>query len=111
MLNYIGKDGTKMRKLRNLDQIEEEYLREHPKEIDEYLLVLFEEYAEDHDIGAFLSSLRVVCRVVGIGELAKKSGLTRKGLQKALSEKGNPRLENFNAIMQAMGYRLVPQKL
>jgi DNA-binding phage protein len=32
-------------------------------------------------------------------------------LQKALSEDGNPKFENINAIMQAMGYRLIPQKI
>ena len=30
---------------------------------------------------------------------------------KALSSKGNPRLDNINSIMRAMGYRLMPQKV
>jgi len=37
--------------------------------------------------------------------------MTRQGLQKALSAKGNPRLDNINAIMQAMGYHLLPHRL
>jgi len=37
--------------------------------------------------------------------------MTRQGLQKALSAKGNPRLDKFNAIMRAMGYQLVPRPL
>jgi DNA-binding phage protein len=37
--------------------------------------------------------------------------MTRKGLQKALSEGGNPKFESVNAILHAMGYRLAPQKL
>jgi DNA-binding phage protein len=35
---------------------------------------------------------------------------TRNGVQKALSEGGNPRFENINAIMHAMGYRLILEK-
>jgi DNA-binding phage protein len=37
--------------------------------------------------------------------------MTRRGLQKALSSNGNPRLENVNSIMKALGYCLMPQKI
>jgi DNA-binding phage protein len=37
--------------------------------------------------------------------------MTRQGLQKALSSKGNPRLDNVNSIMGALGYRLTPEKI
>lgn len=100
-----------MRKLRNLDNVEEEYLRNHPKEIDDYLRILFEEYAKDGDTKALLASLRVVSRVKGVGITAEAAGLTRNGLQKALSENGNPKFESINAIMHALGYRLRPEKL
>ncbi|WP_310428791.1 hypothetical protein [Chamaesiphon sp. VAR_48_metabat_135_sub] len=42
---------------------------------------------------------------------ADQVGMTRQGLQKALSDEGNPRFGNITSIVQAMGYRLVPQKL
>jgi DNA-binding phage protein len=32
-------------------------------------------------------------------------------VQKALPENGNPQFGSVNAIMRAMGYRLIPQKL
>ena len=73
--------------------------------------VIFEEYAEDGNTGALLSSLRVLSRVKGVSKIAEESGLSRKGVQKALSENGNPALSSINAIMHAMGYRLTPQKL
>ena len=100
-----------MRNYRTLGDIIEEYLRNHPEEVDDYVSILFEEYAQDGEIAALLSSLRVVCRVKGVSFIAENSGLSRKGVQKALSEDGNPRFESVNAIMHAMGYRLVPQKL
>ena len=100
-----------MRKLQKFDEYEEEYFRKRPEEIDDYLKIVFDEYAQDGDTGALLSSLRVLARVKGVSALAEETGMTRKGLQKALSPQGNPRLENINAIMHAMGYRLTPEKL
>lgn len=100
-----------MRKLQNFDEYEEDYFRKHPEEIDDYLEIIFDEYAKDSDNGALLSSLRILARVKGISMIAEETGMTRKGLQKALSPQGNPRLENINAIMHAMGYRLAPEKL
>jgi probable addiction module antidote protein len=99
-----------MRKYRTFGEVEEEYFRKHPEEIDDYLTIIFEEYAKDNDIGALLSSLRTVSRAKGITAIAEETGLTRKGVQKALSERGNPKFESINAIMHAMGYRLTPQK-
>lgn len=100
-----------MKKLRTIGEVEETYLRDHPDEVDDYVKVLFEEYAEDGDAAALLSSLRVVSRVKGVSRLAEEAGMSRKGLQKALSEDGHPQFESVNAILHAMGYRLAPQKL
>jgi probable addiction module antidote protein len=99
------------KKYRTLDDVEEEYLRTHPDEIDEYITVLFDEYARDGDIKALLASLRVVCRVKGVTATAEAAGMSRRGLQKALSEQGDPRFESVTAIMKAMGYQLMPHPL
>ncbi len=100
-----------MRKLRTLDEFTDRYFRDHPDEIDDYLTEIFQDFAEDNDTGALLAALRTIARVRGIGEIAEQVGMTRQGLQKALSDEGNPRFGNVTSIMQAMGYRLVPQKL
>ena len=100
-----------MTELRSFREIEEEYFRTHPEEIDSYLTLIFEEYAQDRDIASLLASLRVISRVKGITAIAEETGMTRKGVQKILSEQGNPKFENITAILQAMGYRLVPQHI
>ena len=100
-----------MKNYRTFNQVEESYFRDHPEEIDDYINLIFEEYAEDGNTGALLSSLRVLSRVKGVSKIAEESGLSPKGVQKALSENGNPALSSINAIMHAMGYRLTPQKL
>ncbi len=100
-----------MKNYRTFNQVEESYFRDHPEEIDDFINLIFEAYAEDGNTGVLLSSLRVLSRVKGVSKIAAESGLSRKGVQKALSENGNPALSSINAIMHAMGYRLTPQKL
>ena len=96
---------------RTLEEVSAEYFSEHPEEINDFLNEIFSDYAEDGDSAALLSALRVIARVKGLSTLAEEVGMTRQGLQKALSAKGNPRLDNINAIMRAMGYQLMPQRL
>lgn len=100
-----------MRKLRTLDEVEEEYFREHPEEINIYIEEMFAAYAQDGNTAALLSSLRVVAKVKGISDMADKIGITRQGLQKALSAKGNPRLDTINGVMNVLGYQLTPEPL
>ena len=96
---------------RTLDDVTIEYFTQHPDELEDFLTETFADYAEDGDSAALLSALRIVTRVKGISAMAEEVGMTRQGLQKALSAKGNPRLDNINAIMKAMGYQLMPHPL
>jgi HTH-type transcriptional regulator/antitoxin HigA len=100
-----------MTEYRTLDQISVEYFTDHPEEIDDFLNEIFADYAQDGNSAALLSALRVIARVKGLSMMAEEIGMTRQGLQKALSAKGNPRLDNINAIMRAMGYQLKPSRL
>jgi probable addiction module antidote protein len=99
------------RNFRTLDDLEAEYFRERPEEIEPYIEEIFEAYATDGDSAALLASLRVIAQLKGITNIANQTGMTRQGVQHALSSKGNPRLDNINAIMNALGYRLSPEKL
>lgn len=102
---------AKEQNYRTLDQVDEEYYRNHPEEIGDYLTVAFEEYAKDGCTAALLSQLRMIARVKGISTIAEETGISRNGIQKALSEHGNPKFESVNSIMQAMGYQLIPQQI
>lgn len=96
---------------RTLEEVSAEYFSEHPEEINDFLSEIFSDYAQDGDSAALLSALRVIARVKGLSSMAEEIGMTRQGLQKALSTKGNPRLDNINAIMRAMGYQLMPYRM
>jgi len=97
--------------LRNLDDVEEDYFRKHPEEMDAYIQEIFADYAQDRNAAALLASLRVIAKVKGMSNIAQEIGLSRRGLYKALSSEGNPRFESINAIMQSFGYQLMPEKL
>ncbi len=93
-----------------VSEFTEEYLRDHPEEIDSFVSVLFEEYAKDGDAATLLSALRIVSRVKGLSTMAESADLSQREVQ-TLSEDGDPKLGNVNAILHAMGYWLAPQKL
>ena len=101
----------KKRNYRTIDQVEEEYYRKRPEEIDSYLQTVFEEYSEDGCTSALLSSLRMIARVKGISKLATQSGMTRNGIQKALSEQAKPGFDTINTIIKAMGYGITLKKM
>lgn len=96
---------------RTLHEVSVEYFTQHPEEIEDFLNESFADYAADGDSAALLSALRIIARVKGISAMAEEVGMTRQGLQKALSARGNPRLDNINAIMRAMGYQHMPHRL
>ncbi len=54
-----------MRKFRTLDEFTEQYFRDHPEEIDDYLAEIFQEYSEDKDARTLLASLNILARVQG----------------------------------------------
>ena len=74
-----------------------------PDDIAEYLNAAI----EDGDERILLMALRNAAEAIGgISELARRSGLTREALYRALSEEGNPRLSSLKAIFQAFGLEI-----
>jgi len=95
-----------MRRHRDFKGYHIEKLRD-PEEARVYLSVALEEYERDGDTEAFLLALRDVTEAQGgITKLAERTKLNRQNLYKALSDKGNPRLETVGAILHGLGFRL-----
>ena len=62
--------------------------------------------AEAPDDPALLSAaLGDIARAHGVADLAKRTGLTREGLYKALSKEGNPSLGTVLKVMHALGIK------
>jgi probable addiction module antidote protein len=78
----------------------------------EYLAVALEEYEEDGDTQAFLLALKDVAEAQGgLSKLAERTNLNRPNLYKALSAKGNPKLETISTILHGLGFRLSIESL
>lgn len=84
-------------------------LRENPEYAEIYLQTALEEIYEEGGVSAFLTALRRVVEARGgIGEIAKKSGLSRQQLYRTLSKNGNPTITTLTEITRAAGVRLIP---
>jgi len=83
-----------------------DYLMKHltdPAEAAAYLNAV----AEDGEIKFLLKALRNVVEAQGgVGELAKKTKLSRTTLYKTLSPEGNPEVGTLDSILKAYGIRI-----
>jgi len=79
----------------------QEHLRT-PKQRAAYLEAAF----EDGDPTLIANALGDVARAMGMAAVARETGVTREGLYKALSGKGDPRLSTLAGVVKAMGLRL-----
>ena len=70
----------------------------------EVLIASFEEAPDDATYIA--AALGDVARARGMTDLAKRTGLTRMGLYKALSKDGNPSFDTVLKVLHALGLRL-----
>ena len=72
----------------------------------EAIAVYLDAYLEDATPEELRHALATVARSRGISELARRSGISRPGIYKALGEDGNPSFETIRSILSAMGLRL-----
>lgn len=61
---------------------------------------------EEGDQGELLGTLRQIATAKGMARIAEQTDLNRSQLYRTLSEHGNPSLNNFIAILKAIGLRL-----
>jgi probable addiction module antidote protein len=61
---------------------------------------------EDGDPGMIAAVLGDIARSKGMARVAKKAGLGRESLYKALSKGGNPKLDTLLKITHALGLKL-----
>jgi probable addiction module antidote protein len=74
-----------------------------PRHVAEYLNAAL----EDSDERVLLAALRNATEAVGgMAEVARRTGLSRESLYRALSEKGNPRWSTLVAVLRALGVRV-----
>jgi probable addiction module antidote protein len=63
-------------------------------------------YLEESTPEEFRAALDTVARSRGVSDLAKRTGVTRAGIYKALGKDGNPSFEMIREILAGLGLRL-----
>lgn len=69
------------------------------------------EVIRDGDTHALPLALRDAANVLGMAELARRTGLNRETLYRTLSGRGNPRLDTLAAILEAFGLRIAVEPM
>ncbi len=65
------------------------------------------EVLESGDSAYIAHALGAVARARGMADVARKTGLSREGLYRTLSDKGNPELATLLKVLEAVGLKLV----
>jgi probable addiction module antidote protein len=79
-------------------------LKDNPDFAEEYLKAALEDAKE---MKVLLIALRHLAEARGgLAKIAKKAGIERESLYRALSPKGNPRLSTLMAVTKAMGVKM-----
>ena len=76
------------------------------RELCAYFLI---DAVETKDPVQIAQALGTLARAKGMREVAKKTGLSREGLYKILSDKGNPEIATILRVLQVLGIELVAQ--
>ena len=72
----------------------------------EDMVAYLEAVFEEGDASLIAAALGDIARAKGMTEVARKAGLGRESLYKALSPDGNPELATVMKVMMALGLRL-----
>lgn len=72
-----------------------------------YLEAAFESYEKDGDTEALLLAMRDIAEAQGgIGQLAKRTSVSRQHLYDMLASKHNPGLDNWLSVLSGLGFRV-----
>jgi len=91
--------NIKIKDLSKFDVVD--YVRTE-KDIAAYLSAVL----EDGDPALFVAAIGDIAKAKGMSEIAKKSGVTRESLYRALKIEARPRFETVAKVVHALGMRL-----
>lgn len=87
-----------------------ERIKRDPDFAVEYLRAAMEEATDEMGQYVLLAAIRQLVEAHGIANIAREAGLKRESLSRALSAKGNPRLDTLYAVMGVLGLQLTVER-
>jgi len=88
----------------NFDNYVVKRFKDNPKEATYHLKQALVEYKKNGELSYLLMAIKDVVKARGVCEIAKKAGLTRQGLWKALRANGELKISTLKAILNALNY-------
>ena len=89
-------------KIQNLPKFDVVDYLKTDRDIAEYLTAVL----EDGDPALFVAAIGDIAKAKGMTEIAKKSGVTREALYRALKVEARPRFETVTKVIHALGMKL-----
>jgi len=83
-----------------------QHLKDDPEFAALYLKGAIEEATDEEGQKILLTVLKRISEARGMQKVAKKAGIPRQSLYRILSEKGNPRMDTFLAVIRALGLEM-----
>jgi probable addiction module antidote protein len=75
-------------------------------ETEEDMAAYLDAALEDGDVSVIMAALGDIARAKGMAQIARKAGLGRESLYKALSTNGNPEFATVLKVIRALNLRL-----
>ncbi|MBU3610952.1 putative addiction module antidote protein [Polynucleobacter wuianus] len=94
--------NVKKKKIKELPKFDVVDYLKTDKDIAGYLSAVL----EDGDAALFVAAIGDIARATGMTEIAKKSGVTRESLYRALKIEARPRFETVAKVVHALGMKL-----
>ena len=94
--------AVKKIKIKNFSKFDVVDHLKNDKDIAGYLTAVL----EDGDLALFIAAIGDIARAKGMSDIAKKSGVTRESLYRALKIEAHPRFETVTKVIHALGMKL-----
>jgi probable addiction module antidote protein len=87
---------------------QEKYYKKHPEEIKYLVKALLDDFNEDisFDDKTFMKILLRIAKLNGMAQIARKSGINRVSLYKALAPGANPSFKTMRNLTSALGIKM-----
>jgi probable addiction module antidote protein len=94
------------KKNRAHEQVVIEMLKADPEFANDYLTAALQEAELPGGHQALLTAMRHIAEAQGMASVAKRAGIPRESLYRALSPRGNPTIKTWMAVLNASGLQM-----
>ncbi len=102
----MPKKSKQKREFPTWDSLVVEQFKKDPEFMHLAIKRTFREYVQTGEEFFLRETLKQAAAAKGITKLAKETGLSRQYIYEMLSEKGNPTLATFRAVLKALGFKM-----